>query len=277
MNLLNLKLDWLWTIIYILLVIIIWPVAVLIVSLFFGQYRFFSGYVRRLMAKMGLRFGNKNSLEGASSYEPRAAGSNPRESLSTNDYRLTTNLAIFASGAGSNAQKIIDHFRNSTVAKISLIVCNKPGAGVLEIAKRENIPSILIEKERFLRSDGYLAEFREMKIEFIVLAGFLWKIPDNILKAYPRKIVNIHPALLPKFGGKGMYGRFVHQSVLNANEKESGITIHFVDEHYDNGDIILQVKCPVLGNDTEETLAHRVHALEHANYPVVIEELVRRQ
>jgi phosphoribosylglycinamide formyltransferase-1 len=96
------------------------------------------------------------------------------------------------------------------------------------------------------------------------------------LKAYPKKIINIHPALLPRFGGKGMYGQFVHQAVLNANEKESGITIHYVDEHYDNGDIILQVKCPVLENDTEESLAHRVHALEHANYPVVIEELVTR-
>jgi phosphoribosylglycinamide formyltransferase-1 len=107
-----------------------------------------------------------------------------------------------------------------------------------------------------------------------VLAGFLWKIPEVLLKAYPKRIINIHPALLPKYGGKGMYGSYVHEAVLTAKEKESGITIHYVFEHYDNGDIILQIKCPVLENDNAESLAHRIHALEHANYPVIIEELV---
>ena len=109
-----------------------------------------------------------------------------------------------------------------------------------------------------------------------MLAGFLWKIPEIILKAYPKRIVNIHPALLPNYGGKGMYGNYVHEAVLAAEEKESGITIHYVDEHYDNGDIILQVRCPVLDNDTPESLADRIHALEHANYPVIIEELVKK-
>jgi phosphoribosylglycinamide formyltransferase 1 len=190
--------------------------------------------------------------------------------------RPVKQISIFASGAGSNAQKIIGHFRNSSIANISLIVCNNTGAGVLQIAEKEKIPALLIEKERFFRGDGYLPLLKENKIDFIVLAGFLWKIPSAILNAFPKKIVNIHPALLPKFGGKGMYGQSVHQAVLEAHEKESGITIHYVDEHYDNGDIILQVRCPVLENDTPTSLALRIHALEHANYPVVIEELVNR-
>lgn len=184
-------------------------------------------------------------------------------------------IAIFASGAGSNAKRIIDHFKNSALAEIGLIVCNKKEAGVLQIAEKEKIPFIIIEKEKFFKGNAYLDELKEKKIDFIVLAGFLWKIPDILLKAYPKKIINIHPALLPKHGGKGMYGQNVHQAVLSAQEKESGITIHYVDEHYDNGDIILQIKCPVLENDTAESLAQRIHSLEHANYPVIIEELVR--
>jgi formyltetrahydrofolate-dependent phosphoribosylglycinamide formyltransferase len=261
MNALPIHQDWLWTIIYILLVIIIWPLAVIVISFFFGQYKFFSGYVRRLGVQVGV---------------VRESIVDSKQSAFTTHDSPFTNLAIFASGAGSNAQQIIDHFRNASLAKISLIVCNRPGAGVLQIAKKENIPSLIIEKQRFFDADGYLPFLKENKIDFIVLAGFLWKIPDIIVKAYPKKIVNIHPALLPKFGGKGMYGQFVHDAVLSQKEKESGITIHFVDEHYDNGDIILQVKCPVLQNDDAETLAHRIHALEHANYPVVIEELVRK-
>jgi len=191
------------------------------------------------------------------------------------NYPSPIRIAIFASGAGSNAQKIIDHFKNSALAQIALIVCNKKEAGVLQIAEKEKIPSVIIEKEKFFRGNAYLNELEEQKIDFVVLAGFLWKIPEPLLKAYPKKIINIHPALLPKHGGKGMYGQNVHQAVLSAREKESGITIHYVDEHYDNGDIILQVKCPVLPDDTPESLANRIHLLEHANYPVIIEELVR--
>jgi phosphoribosylglycinamide formyltransferase-1 len=184
------------------------------------------------------------------------------------------NIAIFASGAGTNAQKIIDHFRNSSLAKVALIVCNKKKAGVLQIAQKENIPSLIIEKEKFVSGDAYLDDLFENKIDFIVLAGFLWKIPGPLLQAYPKRIVNIHPALLPKFGGHGMYGSHVHEAVLAGEEHESGITIHFVDENYDNGDIILQMKCPVLENDTPESLANRIHLLEHAYYPVVIESLL---
>jgi phosphoribosylglycinamide formyltransferase 1 len=199
----------------------------------------------------------------------------PRQNDLLTDSRVT-NIAIFASGAGTNAQKIIDHFQNSSLARVALIVCNKKKAGVLQIAESENIPSLIIDREKFLSGNGYLDELLERKIDFIVLAGFLWKIPSPLLQAYPRKIVNIHPALLPKFGGHGMYGSHVHEAVLAGKEVESGITIHYVDEHYDNGDVILQIKCPVLESDTPESLANRIHRLEHANYPLVIEELVQK-
>jgi len=185
------------------------------------------------------------------------------------------NLIIFASGAGSNAQQIINYFKTSRLANVVLIVCNKPDAGVLSIAQKENIPSLLIEKERFFRADAYLSELQKLNTDLIVLAGFLWKIPQALIDAYPRRIINIHPALLPKYGGKGMYGQYVHEAILNAGEMESGITIHYVDEHYDNGDVIFQTACPVLENDSPETLAHRIHTLEHLHYPPVIEELLK--
>ncbi len=185
-------------------------------------------------------------------------------------------LAIFASGAGSNAQKIIEHFRGSSQVVVTLIICNKPGAGVLSIADRENIPSVIIEKERFFRGDTYLPVLQQYGIDFIILAGFLWKVPQPLIEAFPNKIVNIHPALLPRYGGKGMYGHHVHEAVLTAGEKESGITIHYVDGHYDNGDIIFQATCPVLPGDTADTLAQRIHQLEHLHYPRVIEETVSR-
>lgn len=183
-------------------------------------------------------------------------------------------IAVFASGAGSNAQKIIDHFRHSDKTAVALIVCNKPGAGVLTIAAKENIPSLLIEKEKFFRGGAYTDELKGAGIDFIVLAGFLWKVPSALIKAYPQKIVNIHPALLPKYGGKGMYGQHVHQAVIDNKEKESGITIHYVDEQYDHGDTIFQATCPVLETDTADALAQRVHQLEHRHYPKVIEGLL---
>lgn len=188
-------------------------------------------------------------------------------------------LAVFASGAGSNARRIIEHFTTeaASLAQVSLIVCNKPGAGVLQIAADAGIPTLIIERERFLRGDGYVAELQAAGIDFVVLAGFLWKVPTTLIEAYPRKIVNIHPALLPKWGGKGMYGAFVHQAVVEAKEPESGITIHYVDEHYDHGDTIFQASCPVDANDTAESLAHKIHVLEHAHYPKVIEQLLREQ
>lgn len=187
----------------------------------------------------------------------------------------TKHLTIFASGAGSNAQQIINYFKNSSLAKVALIVCNKPGAGVIGIAEKENIPLLLINKERFFKGDGYLPELQNANTDLIVLAGFLWKIPQSLVDAYPRRIINIHPALLPKYGGKGMYGQYVHEAILNAGEVESGITIHYVDEHYDNGDVIFQTACPVLDGDTAETLAQRIHKLEHLHYPLIIEDLLK--
>jgi phosphoribosylglycinamide formyltransferase 1 len=183
-------------------------------------------------------------------------------------------IAVFASGAGSNAQKVIDHFRQFEKMKIVLIVCNKPDAGVLTIATKEKIPSLIIEKEKFFRGNAYVDELKEAGIDFIVLAGFLWKIPGALIKAFPDKIINIHPALLPNYGGKGMYGHHVHQSVIDNKEKESGITIHYVDEKYDHGNIIFQAKCPVLPTDTAESLAQKIQQLEHEHYPAVIEEIL---
>jgi phosphoribosylglycinamide formyltransferase 1 len=187
---------------------------------------------------------------------------------------LKVRIAVFASGTGTNAQKLIDYFRDSQTASVALIVCNKPGAGVLSIAEKEGIPTLLIEKEPFFRGDGYVPQLKEKDIDFLVLAGFLWKIPQTLIAAYPRRIVNIHPALLPKFGGKGMYGQYVHEAVLQAGEVESGITIHYVDEQYDNGDIIFQTACPILADDTPETIANRIHHLEHLHYPRVVEETI---
>ncbi len=188
-----------------------------------------------------------------------------------------TIIAIFASGAGSNAEKIIRFFREQPLIQVGLIVCNRPGAGVLTIAARENIPVLMIEKERFFRGDAYLPELQQHQIDFIVLAGFLWKVPGTLITAFPRRIVNIHPALLPRHGGKGMYGARVHTAVKEAGDPETGITIHYVDEHYDNGDVIFQARCPVEATDTPESLAEKVHELEHRYFPRVILEVIDLQ
>jgi phosphoribosylglycinamide formyltransferase-1 len=198
-------------------------------------------------------------------------------------------IAIFASGAGSNAEKIIEYFNLTPdpspkergtsafrMAEVALIVSNKSEAGVLKVASNNNIPTLIIDKEKFFRGNGYVDELKEMKIDLIVLAGFLWKIPLSLINAFRNRIVNIHPGLLPKYGGKGLYGNFVHEAVLANNENESGITIHYVDEIYDHGDIIFQAKCPVMENDTPDSLAQRIHKLEHQYYPAVIEEIARK-
>lgn len=249
MNLLSVQQDWLWAIVYILLITVIWPLAVLLISIPFGQFPFFIKYIRKIGAKMGIG----NSREPA----------------------LKSRIAIFASGAGSNTQKIIDHFRNHTSIRVSLIVCNNPGAAVLQIAANENIPALLINKKTFLNDDIYIKELEDERIDLIVLAGFLWKVPAALIKAFPEKIINIHPALLPKYGGTGMYGDAVHRAVIAAGEKESGITIHYVDELYDHGKIIFQAKCPVLPADTAQSLAQRIHQLEHEHYSTVIESLLK--
>jgi phosphoribosylglycinamide formyltransferase-1 len=185
-------------------------------------------------------------------------------------------IAIFASGAGSNAAKIIEYFAQHTNIKIALIVCNKPNAGVLNIANNNKVPTLLIEKEKFFRGDAYLPQLKAAAIDFIVLAGFLWKVPEQLIAAYPNKIINIHPALLPKYGGKGMYGHFVHEAVIANKEKESGITIHYVNEHFDKGKHIFQATCPVESNDTPESLAAKIHVLEHLHFARVIEEVMNQ-
>ncbi len=184
-------------------------------------------------------------------------------------------LIIFASGNGSNAEQIIKHFHGSELAQVALVVCNRPGAGVIARAEAAGLPVLLIEKERFFRGDAYLPELQAAGADFLILAGFLWKVPAPLVAAFPRAIVNIHPALLPKFGGKGMYGQYVHEAVIQAGEVQSGITIHWVDAHYDSGDIIFQTGCPVVEGDTPEKLAQRIHELEHRYYPAVIEEQLR--
>lgn len=174
---------------------------------------------------------------------------------------------------GTNAQKIISHFRNSPRIEIKIIVCNNPAAGVIRIAANEKIPVLIVEKKKFSET-GYANELKSLGVDFIVLAGFLWKIPPALINEYHKKIINIHPALLPAYGGKGMYGNAVHAAVIAAKEKRSGITIHFVDERYDHGKIIFQKSCPVAENESIDSLAKKIHALEHTFYPNQIEKIV---
>ena len=184
-------------------------------------------------------------------------------------------IAIFASGGGSNTEKIIERFRGHATIRVAVIVTNKAGAGVVTIADHFGIPVIVLDKVRFME-DGYVDELDTLGIEWIVLAGFLWKIPGPLLSSFPGKIINIHPALLPNYGGKGMFGRHVHEAVLAAGETESGMTIHYVDGEYDHGDTIFQATCEVKPGDTPAILASRIQELEHLHYPGVIEELINR-
>ncbi|MEO6719257.1 MAG: phosphoribosylglycinamide formyltransferase [Ferruginibacter sp.] len=249
----------LWIVLYIVIITLLWPFCVLFISVLFGQFSFFKKYLAKVWARM------------------------------SGKHKKIIRVAIFASGTGTNAEKIIKKFNASKYdigkiaiakgqefsAEISLVVCNKPGAGVLVIAANAGIKTLLIEKERFFRGDNYLPILREHGIGFIILAGFLWKIPAEIIHAYPNRIVNIHPALLPKHGGKGMYGNKVHEAVIACGDKESGITIHYVDELYDHGNVIFQAVCEVGENETPESLAEKIHGLEHNHYPAVLEKLLQ--
>ncbi|HOK99746.1 MAG: phosphoribosylglycinamide formyltransferase [Bacteroidales bacterium] len=184
------------------------------------------------------------------------------------------NIAIFASGSGSNAQAIVEYFRKQGKDPVKLILTNNPKAYVLERAKQLGIESVVFTSEDLYHRTTVLDILQSKQIDFIVLAGFLWLIPTALLKTYKGKIVNIHPALLPKYGGKGMYGMKVHEAVVANREKETGITIHWVDEEYDHGDIILQVSRPVDPTDTPEKVAAKVHELEYLHYPRIIEQLI---
>lgn len=182
-----------------------------------------------------------------------------------------TNIAIFASGSGTNAENIVNYFKNHSRICVKLIASNNAHAFVMERAKKLGVESLVFTKTE-LENGTLLRLLNEKKIDVIVLAGFLLKMPKEFISAFPNKIVNIHPSLLPKFGGKGMYGNRVHEAVIAAGEKESGITIHYVNEEYDKGDIIFQATCPVLDNDTPDSLAKKVHELEYLYFPNIIEK-----
>ena len=184
-------------------------------------------------------------------------------------------IVVFASGSGSNAERIATYFAEKGSAKVCLILCNNPQAGVLARAKRLEIPSFVFDRQAFYKTNVVLDVLATQQPDLIVLAGFLWKVPENLIAAYPNRILNIHPSLLPKYGGKGMYGAHVHQAVVANGEKESGITIHFVNEHYDEGNILFQAKTEVLPTDTADTLAEKIHLLEYEHFPKVIEEWLK--
>ena len=330
LNLVFLEKNWAFWLVYPLFLTILWPFSVLFVSFFTGQFRFFRGYLSRVGAKV-FGIGGADSTSGSSGSTldattsepsgksvaaPSTASAAPATSSVSSDAPI--HIAIFASGAGSNARKIIEYFEgagsgfaaagsglaaagdsslttagsksSSSQVKVSLIVCNVPDAGVLAIAKEKGIPTLLINKNEFAAT-GYVESLHNADIQFIVLAGFLWKVPEVLVQAYQpgmkidgalvngkenvsKGIINIHPALLPKYGGKGMYGSRVHEAVIAAGEKESGITIHWVNEHYDEGGIIFQATCEVVSSDTPDTLANKIHALEHAHFAPTIAKLL---
>jgi len=246
---------WFWkTLVRIFMLLFGYQVILLSYGALLGQWAFFWKYEKLLLQKLRIMPSEK-----------------------TNKFPKLVNIAIFASGAGSNAANIIRYFNNRPDIKISLIVCNKPEAGVLDIAKQNAVPILLIEKDRFAKGDAYLPELQKAGIDFVVLAGFLWKVPAALIAGYPHKIINIHPALLPKYGGKGMYGSKVHEAIIASGEKESGITIHFVNEHYDEGATIFQATCSIDSTDTAETLASKIHELEYVHFPKQIDELLARQ
>lgn len=181
-------------------------------------------------------------------------------------------IAIFASGSGSNAENIALYFANNEHLNIECIYSNKSDAFVLERAKKLNIPTVVFSRDDFYQSDKILTSLKSYRVDMVILAGFLWLIPSNLIENF--KIINIHPALLPKYGGKGMYGNRVHEAVVANKEKESGITIHYVNDKYDEGQIIFQAKCEICPGDTADDVAGKVHALEYEHFPKVIDKLL---
>jgi len=183
-------------------------------------------------------------------------------------------IVIFASGSGTNAENLIKFFHNRENASVIQVLTNNPHAKVLERCKTLNVSALSFNKMAFTETNDVLNILKASKPDLIVLAGFLWKFPDSILNEFPNKVINVHPALLPKYGGKGMYGMHVHEAVVANNETETGITIHYVNEHYDEGAIIFQAKCIVDANDTAENVAAKIHNLEMAHFPKVVEKLL---
>ncbi len=189
---------------------------------------------------------------------------------------MSQRIAIFASGSGSNAEKIATYFSDRSDIEISLILTNNREAGVIARAASLHIPVVVFDRTAFYKSGRILTILKNQKIDLIVLAGFMMLVPADLVNAFPERIINIHPALLPKFGGKGMYGHFVHEAVVENKESESGITIHYVNEQYDEGNIIFQAKCTVTPQDTPEDVAGKVQTLEHIHYPAVVEKVLER-
>ena len=184
------------------------------------------------------------------------------------------NIVIFASGSGTNAANIIRYLSEKKSASVKCVITNNPKAGVIEKAKNLGVPAVIFDKEALINPANLLADLNDLETDLIVLAGFLKKIPDEVVKAFPNRIINIHPALLPKYGGKGMYGMHVHEAVIQNKEPKSGITIHYVNENYDEGGIIFQSKTPVFEDDTPESLAERIHKLEYEYFPQIVEKVL---
>lgn len=185
-------------------------------------------------------------------------------------------IVIFASGAGSNARKIIEFFFCSSQVEVVAVFCNNPGAGVITIAENHKIPVVLFDRSE-MKSGVLQQKLDHINPDLIILAGFLWLVPADIVDAYPNRIINIHPALLPRYGGKGMYGMHVHQAVYDNKEPKTGITIHYVNRNYDEGDIIFQAETDITAEDTPQTIARKVHVLEHRHYPEVIRDLLAQK
>lgn len=185
-------------------------------------------------------------------------------------------IAIFASGSGSNAQKIMEHFKYHHEAEVALVLSNNSDAFVLQRADNFEVPSHVFDRVEFYESDNIIKLLQQLDIDLVVLAGFLWLIPGNLLRAYPNKIINIHPSLLPKYGGKGMYGDRVHRAVIENKDEESGISIHFVNENFDEGEIIYQSRFKIEDDDTLEVIKFNGQQLEHLHYPKVIENLLKK-
>jgi len=188
----------------------------------------------------------------------------------------TIRIALFASGSGTNVENITNYFNGKTIAKPVCVLCNKPDAFVLERAKRLNLDSLTFNRADFNDGKKIMEYLRKNEIDLIVLAGFLWLVPEYLIKEYPNRIVNIHPALLPKFGGKGMYGMHVHEAVKQSGETETGITIHLIDGNYDKGNTVFQAKVQVSPSDSPDDIANKVHKLEYEYYPKVIEEIAEK-
>jgi len=186
-------------------------------------------------------------------------------------------IAIFASGTGSNARKIMEYFALREDIRVGLVVSNRSDAPVLQIAASFQIPTLIIERQNFTQTEDLLAQLEAFGVEFIVLAGFLWKIPPYLVRRFEGRMLNIHPALLPKYGGKGMYGMHVHEAVRQAGDQETGITIHLVNERYDEGKILFQASCPVFPEDSPADIAKRVQTLEHAYFPQVVDAFIQNR